>query len=294
MTSLAASVSLQFSPEQQMAVATIQACEAGGVQKAAIVLAGAPSAGETLVLAHLAREWLKAGKPVELLAPTGRAAARYSSALGLPVRTIEAHLTSSPRVAPHCLLVLSADMAGEALHRLALRLKDDGAQAPFLVMAASELYPVVRYPWQTGFQITQLQKSFRQQSLTSQRSEVNMLQTAAQSVGLEGHVAEDEEGLYFAVLYRQGKPLSRPIPWRPHTNNGDAFCLAVKAGLSFEVTSSEAIVWPIDYPGDADRRVEVPVEGGDELAATRRAIVLAAVGQVERKEAMGTAANYVV
>jgi len=77
--------------------------------------------------------------------------------------------------------------------------------------------------------------------------------------------------------------------WNPLTDDGDALRLAVKLNLHVEIDAESAgcitIEWDFDEGGSARRAVvEQAPEGGDDFAATRRAIVRAAAAIQQAKE----------
>jgi hypothetical protein len=82
----------------------------------------------------------------------------------------------------------------------------------------------------------------------------------------------------------RGSPL-----WNPLTDDGDAFRLAVKLNLHVEIDAESSgvitIEWDFDESGTARRSVEqdAPI-GGNDYAATRRAIVRAAALKGDPRE----------
>lgn len=103
--------------------------------------------------------------------------------------------------------------------------------------------------------------------------------------------AADMVGMRYASPYMGMVKMidpSRPLEtgsigpdWNPLTDDGDALRLAVKLnlhiGIDAESAGSITIEWDHDESGSARRYVDEPAPvGGDDYAATRRAIVRAA------------------
>ena len=75
------------------------------------------------------------------------------------------------------------------------------------------------------------------------------------------------------AIHENIAPLENYIIWNPLTDDGDAFRLAVKLGISVRVRDGYATAF---YPLPMGCEFHIPT-GNDPYAATRRAIVRAAV-----------------
>ena len=108
-----------------------------------------------------------------------------------------------------------------------------------------------------------------------------LLEAAAKAIGAKPDEASHDGSLWFGRAR-----------WNPLTDDGDALRLAVKLNLHVEIDAESAgvitIEWDFDESGTSRRSVEqeAPI-GGDDYAATRRAVVRAAASLAAREEANG-------
>lgn len=110
----------------------------------------------------------------------------------------------------------------------------------------------------------------------------------AASLNVEWHCPADETGEHVDFLARtEGMWLKgerspdNSSYWNPLNNDADAFRLAVKLNLHVEIdcesSGAVGVQWGFDQSGESTGSVEQDApEGGDDYAATRRAIVRAA------------------
>lgn len=104
-----------------------------------------------------------------------------------------------------------------------------------------------------------------------------LLELAAKAAGLEFSDGRQLNPRVFLVR----EPGGEWQGWNPLTNDGDALRLAVKLNLHIGVDADSAgaitVEWDFDEGGNARSCIEelAPI-GGDDYAATRRAIVRAA------------------
>jgi len=105
-------------------------------------------------------------------------------------------------------------------------------------------------------------------------SDQELLELAAKAAGIKIIEGSYAQGYGFLATYHVGW-------WNPLTDDGDAQRLSVKMGLFIsneqESSGSVTVAWGCDAGGDHLGSVEEPApEGGDDYAAARRAIVIAA------------------
>jgi len=115
------------------------------------------------------------------------------------------------------------------------------------------------------------------------KTDRELLEAAARAAGIR--LEWDGPPSDWVPMYYEGKTYHG---WNPLEDDGDALRLAVKLNLHVEIDVESSgvitIEWDFDESGTARRSVEqeAPI-GGDDYAATRRAIVRAAASLQETK-----------
>jgi hypothetical protein len=124
--------------------------------------------------------------------------------------------------------------------------------------------------------------------MTDDRS---LLERAAKAAGIDVRWHEPWETHVHVGEWYEGRPLmhKEQMVWNPLTDDGDALRLAVKLNLHIGIDAESAgaisVEWGFDAGGNAAGCIEqdAPI-GGDDYAATRRAIVRAAAALAKDQE----------
>lgn len=102
-----------------------------------------------------------------------------------------------------------------------------------------------------------------------------LLKLAAKAAGLNVKAEQVDADDLFTWLIVGEKHTKQRTPWNPLTDDGDALRLAVKLQMDIQQDEHQVYVWFWIDHSDDDCITEDP--GDDRFAATRRAIVHAAV-----------------